>query len=376
MKWVTRTMVKNKPIYKCKPCSGQIFPTSTALRTHQVLNHRNIPDDERLYIDIPVRTLQQELELLESQKRRHALKARKDRQAVKDELETQAVEPNSSTGERHYATRKNTVLDARLQDLETENSSLNHELDLLEAKFKEFERNRVIEADKKEKQIAEQDAALNRYKRKYYDLQGQLQSAEIRWDVETQRLTQVYCNENQRLLKLDRQSNKDMNALELENEQLNANNLQLEAKIKKLQKEARAVKPRYNSLIEQVGLVWEAIRAVDLEDTPSAMMLVNDILLNYRQQEENLDEPFNVGIEDHDYRSIAYASESKLEAWLDAERHRCVISGNTIDEEENDRPPPSKWYSTRDEILKPYYELIRSKERAKIKRYLVPSSEY
>ena len=114
------------------------------------------------------------------------------------------------------------------------------------------------------------------------------------------------------------------------------------------------------------------------------MMLVNEILFNYRRQEENLeenlkenlDEPFNIGIDDHYYRSIASADETKLEAWLDAERHRCVISGNTIDKEENDRPPPSMWYTTRDEILEPYYELIRWRERAKIKRYLVASSEY
>ena len=126
-----------------------------------------------------------------------------------------------------------------MQDLETANSSLHHELDVLEAIFLEFERNQVIEADKKEKHIAKLDAAFNRYKRKYYDLRGSFQSTEIRWDVETQRLTQIFSTENHRSLKLDRQldrqSNKVKNARKLENEQLTANNLQVEAKIKKLQ---------------------------------------------------------------------------------------------------------------------------------------------
>ena len=196
MKWVTLTTVKKKLIDKCRPCVSKIFPTSTALRIYQIVDHQNIPDHERLYINIPVRTLQPELELdLNS----FVMLSRREK------IDRLCRFNTSSRAKLKYSGKtpcNPQTYSCRCQSARFENGQL-------KANFLEFECNQDIEADKKEKQITETDTALNRYKEKFYDLQGQLQSAETIWDAETQRLTQAYSTENHRLLNLGRQSIKD-----------------------------------------------------------------------------------------------------------------------------------------------------------------------
>jgi hypothetical protein len=264
---VSSKKVGRKTLYTCIPCNINFYG-SHKVRVHQVTVHPDIPDNERLYINIAPRTLHDEILYIRDANNRLVSQRRKSRAAEKEQLELDSLDPShprkrSSNRFEEYDEEEE---DAKQDGLNQTNEQLKNEVEALKTSIIELQM-------------------------KYDDAYKAHRSEVAQMERETSHIAKSYANE---FGVLSRENSKLVSKIgDLQNPMPNTQLL------------------RYESLLEQVREVSKAIVCEDVDEDRAAIDLIRHIAKRLDLL-DNPDRPFAAGEKEPRYTSLWFAANKKI----------------------------------------------------------------
>ena len=143
-KWVSTSKAKGVTRYTCISCN-KTWKDSVEVRAHQVLVHPDIVDDERLYIKIKPRTLNEELQLIQGRKKRDALAKKSFRKRSSRDDSADELEFSSNMLCKVEAETCGSEQDAEMERLQMERDELENEYEALKLKYAELKKQSQLE---------------------------------------------------------------------------------------------------------------------------------------------------------------------------------------------------------------------------------------
>jgi len=303
---VSSKKVGRKTLYTCIPCNINFYG-SHKVRVHQVTVHPDIPDNERLYINIAPRTLHDEILYIQDANNRLVSQRRKSRAAEKEQLELDSLNP-SHPGKRssnRFEEYDEEDEDAKQDGLNQTNEQLKNEVEALKTSIIELQSAVVKGESKAADELAKKDQTIQYYISKSVNSVNDLRILQMKYD-------DAYKAHRSEVAQMERETSHIAKSYANEFGVLSRENSKLVSKIGDLQNPMPNTQLlRYESLLEQVREVSKAIVCEDVDEDRAAIDLIRHIAKRLDLL-DNPDRPFAAGEKEPRYTSLWFAANKKI----------------------------------------------------------------